>query len=222
LLIQLADRDIISHETVLERFKEIPRVEKMRLKREDKARGKETLPDKASPFHNPNHKKDLEKIEKQAEVSQKNKPEQSQKPSNENGRPPGKIDEVVRKKRVDTPKSRPGLADLIVWSNKAYDQISDKFNKAFLSIKNKKNMRSLTKAEVSDLEKMKMDVLLNIKPLSEIKDEDFKNTLYGNKKMPEFFKRHLEENKITTEYMTMEEYKRQAIASYIDYVLSKN
>ena len=36
LLIQLADRDIISQETILERFKEIPSVEKMRLKREQK------------------------------------------------------------------------------------------------------------------------------------------------------------------------------------------
>ena len=53
LLIQLADRDIISHETVLERFKEVPGVEKMRLKREGKARNSEKLPEKASPFHNP-------------------------------------------------------------------------------------------------------------------------------------------------------------------------
>jgi len=36
LLIQLADRDIISHETVLQRFKEIPSIEKIRLKREQK------------------------------------------------------------------------------------------------------------------------------------------------------------------------------------------
>ena len=82
-------------------------------------------------------------------------------------------------------------------------------------------MRSLTKAQVSDLEKMKMDVLLNIKPLSDIKDDDFKNTLYGNKKMPEVFRKYLEENKISTEYMSIDEYKRSAIASYIDYVLAQ-
>ena len=50
----------------------------------------------------------------------------------------------------------------------SYDVISENFNKAFLAINEKKNMRSLTKAQVSDLEKMKMDVLLNVKPLSEI------------------------------------------------------
>ena len=53
LLIQLADRDIISHETILERFKEIPSVEKMRLKREGKERNKETVPVKVGPFHKP-------------------------------------------------------------------------------------------------------------------------------------------------------------------------
>jgi hypothetical protein len=34
LLIQLADRDIISQETLLQRFKEIPQIEKIRLQRE--------------------------------------------------------------------------------------------------------------------------------------------------------------------------------------------
>ena len=52
LLIQLADRDIISHETLLERFKEIPQIENIRIKRELSKR--ETVgPDKAGPFHPP-------------------------------------------------------------------------------------------------------------------------------------------------------------------------
>ena len=45
LLIQLADRDIISQETILERFKEVPSVEKVRLKREQKERGNDAYPD---------------------------------------------------------------------------------------------------------------------------------------------------------------------------------
>ena len=71
LLIQLADRDIISHETVLERFKELPNVEKIRLKREYKDRGADNTPDKASPFHNPNQKQEMEKMEKQSELNEK-------------------------------------------------------------------------------------------------------------------------------------------------------
>jgi len=222
LLIQLADRDIISHETVLERFKEVAPVEKMRLKREGKARNSDKLPEKASPFHNPNKEFEIEKMDKQAKINEKLADKKDQnKPVNPNGRPANKLDEGPRKQRVETPKSKPGVAELILWSTNAYDSISENFNKAFLAINKKKNMRSLTKAQVSDLEKMKMDVLLNIKPLSDIKDDDFKNTLYGNKKMPEVFRKYLEENKISTEYMSIDEYKRSAIASYIDYVLAQ-
>ena len=221
LLIQLADRDIISHETILERFKEVPSVEKMRLKREDKARNADKLPEKASPFHNPNKEFEMEKMDKQAEINEKvAERKESQKPVNPNGRPPNKLDEGPRQQRKETPRSKPGVAELILWANKSYDNISDNLNKAFLSIANKKNMRSLTKAEVSDLEKIKLDVLLNIKPMSELTDSKFKETLYGNKKMPESFRKHLENNKISTEYMSIEEYKRSAIAAYIDFVLA--
>ena len=97
LLIQLADRDIISHETVLERFKEVPNVEKVRLQREAKSREDEKLPPKASPFHNANQQIDMEKIEKQGEINkeiQESKPETGLKSSpaakKDNGRPPNK------------------------------------------------------------------------------------------------------------------------------------
>ena len=62
LLLQLADRDIISHETILERFKEIPTVEKIRLKREMKDRDRDQSPNKAGPYHNPQHDHEIEKI----------------------------------------------------------------------------------------------------------------------------------------------------------------
>ena len=62
LLIQLADRNVISSETLIERFGEIPEIEKIRIRREVKERTKETMPQKASPYHNPQHRNDLEKI----------------------------------------------------------------------------------------------------------------------------------------------------------------
>ena len=222
LLIQLADRDIISHETILERFKEVPSVEKMRLKREDKARTSEKLPEKASPFHNPNKQFEIDKMDKQAEINEKvAERKEKQKPVNPNGRPPNKLDEGPRKKRTETPKSRPGVAELIVWSASAYDAISENFNKAFLAINNKKNMRSLTKAQVSDLEKVKLDMLLNVEPLSNITEDNFKEILHANKKMPDVFSNYLQKNKISTEYMSMEEYKRSALAAYVDHVLAQ-
>ena len=68
LLIQLADRDIISYETLQERFGEIPEIEKIRIKRESKERKMETTPQKAGPYHNPQHRNDLEKIALQKEL----------------------------------------------------------------------------------------------------------------------------------------------------------
>ena len=63
LLVQLADRDIISHETLLERFREIPTIEKIRVRREEKARVNDPVsPKKAGPFHNPQHKQDMAKL----------------------------------------------------------------------------------------------------------------------------------------------------------------
>ena len=62
LLIQLADRNVISSETLVERFGEIPEIEKIRIRREVKDRKNESMPQKASPYHNPQHRNDLEKI----------------------------------------------------------------------------------------------------------------------------------------------------------------
>jgi hypothetical protein len=62
LLMNLADRSYISWETIVERVGENPKIEKLRLKREGKDRAKNRLPKKAGPWHNPQHKQDMEKI----------------------------------------------------------------------------------------------------------------------------------------------------------------
>jgi len=51
LLIQLVDRNIVSYETVRERFGEIPELERLRLNREVRSRKKEEMLDQASPYH---------------------------------------------------------------------------------------------------------------------------------------------------------------------------
>jgi hypothetical protein len=53
LLIQLIDRDIISLETVLERFGELPEFEELRLRREEKSRKSGKIKSKAGPWHTP-------------------------------------------------------------------------------------------------------------------------------------------------------------------------
>ena len=180
LLLQLADRDIISHETVLERFKEIPAVEKVRLKREDDARDKDKLPPKASPFHNANHGGDMEKIDRQGEISEKLAVEKEKQKPKENGRPPAKKDEGPRKKRVETPKSKPGKAfensEMIHWVMSAYDKVEE-LTAGYLGSKGLSNMRQMTKAQVQELEDVKLNSFLCLKPMSELSDQNLYNTL---------------------------------------------
>ena len=159
LLIQLADRDIISHETVLERFKEIPVVEKVRLSREGGDREADKIPPKASPFHNANQKLDLEKMEKQTELNDKKKEKEAPKPqkqmTNEEGRPLFKMDEEPRKQRVDTPKSKPGVAELFVWATDALEEVSV-LSQGYMQSKGKTDMRQLTRDESQELENLKL------------------------------------------------------------------
>ena len=230
LLIQLADRDIISHETVLERFKELPNVEKIRLKREYKDRGADNTPDKASPFHNPNQKQEMEKMEKQSELNEKKEqekkpalPERPEKPDSpkeirDEGRPPFKLDEGPRKQRVETPKSAPGLAETIVWAQSTFDTISEVITDAYLKMNNKKNLRQVTKAEVADMEKIKMDVLTNLQPLQEISVEIIHEQLSAGKLCPKEFRECLASKNIDTSSMSIDSYRRSAIGCYVEYV----
>lgn len=208
LLIQLADRDIISHETVLERFKEIPAVEKVRLKREDKDRGAEKIPPKASPFHNANHDKDLEKIEKQGDINSK-KEEKKQQPK-DNGRPPFQTDEGPRKKRVDTPKSTPGVAELFVWASSALEE-TNLLSQGYLSAKEKTNMRQLTKAEANELEDLKLYAFLNLKPMSNVTSSSIHKALSSKaSKSYTLFK------KIRANTSSLQDYKNNVLAQYVE------
>lgn len=62
LYIDLADRDIISLETVQERFGTCPEIEAIRIKKQMRAQKKGTIPQKASPFHSANTESELKKI----------------------------------------------------------------------------------------------------------------------------------------------------------------
>lgn len=219
LLIQLADRDIISHETVLERFKEIPAVEKVRLRREDKDRESERIPPKASPFHNANHNKDLEKLEKQGDINSKNQEQKQQKQQpKDNGRPPFQPDEGPRKKRVETPKSKPGVAELFIWTSDAIDRISD-ISTAFLQVKGKSNMRQLTKAQFKELEDLKLSILTNLEPMQEINDSVIHKVLSQNTPTPLKFRKILASKNVSTDKMTVESYKKHVISLFVGFCL---
>jgi len=220
LLIQLADRDIISHETVLERFKEIPAVEKVRLQREDKDRDSEKIPPKASPFHNANHEKEMEKIDKQEDINKKNEDSKpSTAPKKDNGRPPFKQDEGPRKKRVDTPKSKPGVAEMFIWTSDTLDKVSEISN-AYIGVKGKSNMRQLTKAELKELEDLKLSVLTNLEPMQDVNIAAIHKVLSSNKPTPESFKKILASKNVSVEKMPVDTYKKHIISLYVDFFLA--
>jgi hypothetical protein len=239
LLIQLADRDIISHETILERFKEIPEIEKIRLKRETSAREEGKSAPKASPYHDPKHKQNLEKIALQSgkvtpqDVGLKTsvpkdvlipKPvvpgagpaaPKSKTPKN-NGRPPLSNDTGPRKQRIANPKSKPGVAELVVWSETSWEQLSDILTNAYLKSNNKKNLRQLTKAEVNNLEQLKVDVLTNLPLLEEVNEQAIARLLSANSKTPLEFAKLLKNNNIVLEEMPIDTYRRSVLGLYIE------
>lgn len=239
LLIQLADRDIISHETILERFKEIPEIEKIRLKREISARDEGKSAPKASPYHDPKHKQNLEKIALQSgkvtpqDVGLKTsvpkdilipKPvapaagpaaPQSKPPKN-NGRPPLSNDTGPRKQRIANPKSKPGVAELVVWSETSWEHLSDILTNAYLKSNNKKNLRQLTKAEVNNLEQLKVDVLTNLPLFEEVNEQSIAQLLSANSKTPLEFAKLLKNNNIVLEDMPIDTYRRSVLGLYIE------
>jgi len=249
LLIQLADRDIISHETLLERFGEIPEVEAIRVSHEEKDRVEEKVAQRASPYHNANHKQEMEKIALQGgkvttddvgikssvpksrqmppPPAPKGVPggsdpnQQAKKPANDNGRPKNQKDTKPRKERTSKPRSKPGVAELIMWSEAAWGETSDIISKVFLATKEKKNLRQLTKAEGKQLEQLKLDVFTNLETLSEVNEKAISSILSSNKKTPISFRSILNDNGISPEVMSVDNYRRGVIGTYIEQKLAQ-
>ena len=211
LLIQLADRDIISTETLLERFKELPGIERIRVRREERERSNDnSSPKKAGPYHNPQHKDDVAKIaltkdaldseqylEKlglpptsvdQEEVVQTDTPNQEPERISveEGGRPKFSRDTQKRKQKRVLPKSGDATTATL-WAVEAQNKISEVVSPIALSHFNKKNARSLNKAEVDQLEYLKMCILTGMTPYMEITSEVIKDLLdRGTKPSSEF------------------------------------
>ena len=188
LLIQLADRDIISVETLRDRFGELHDIEESRVKTEGRKRNTRKMPPKADPFHNGNVDSEYRKIALQkgeigiddvttlkpkevVETSTTPQNQQEKKQPNENGRPPFTRDEQPRKQKRVLPKNKPAVSSIMVWSNEAQKTISNIVNPAILHFYQKKNLRELTKAELLNLEEIKFQVLCDLTPFEDINEE---------------------------------------------------
>lgn len=211
LLMDLADRDIISQETLLERFREIPSIEKVRVKREVKERDTDNaIPKKAGPYHNPQHKDDVAKIaltkdtidtetyltdlglpaSTSAPEPQPNKPsvpsQEEFSPNMDNGRPKFSRDTTKRKEKRVLPKSSDTtLATL--WAVKAQEEISEILSPVALAAFDKKNLRSLSKNETDQLEHLKLCILTGLKPFMDIDESVVKALLDTQINPPKVF-----------------------------------
>lgn len=225
LMVQLVDRDLISQETLLERFGELPEIEKIRIKREEQSREKDpSVPSKASPFHNPQHKEDMAKLALQNTtldsetyfeniglpfnkdnvidnpppvpkpsapgLPQKAAPKKVTNP--QGGRPLLKKDTTKRATKRVLPKSGEAAA---LWALSAQRTIANYLNPIAMQHFDKKNMRSLTKAELDQLEYLKLCVLSGLEPFKNITEETIKSVLDKKLKPSKAFLELIEESK---------------------------
>lgn len=196
MMIDLLDRDVISVERVREHLGYIPEIEDALVKYEWKSRNNSKMPPKAGPFHDAEHDYGFKKIFAQTGVvtpSQLGLDLPNSKPGEKNalqlrtttkpsatpvkkgqqgeGRPRNSKDTVPRKTKRVSPRASTDDSEfmsLFLWAKEAQQAISDIVNPVYLKMCNKKNMRSLTTAEVEDVEHIKFAILCNIEPYSEI------------------------------------------------------
>lgn len=202
LLIQLADRNLISDELIQKRFGMKPNLEKIRLNREDKERNSSRRVKKAGQWFDPQI---IEKMKmtllqqgaitpsqvglelpppKPAEIAQidkmqptkttdvKKNPGQSGK-----GRPSGKKDSTKRKEKKFTPRSR---ATVGAWVHSTQKRLSDILTPVILKHFGKANLRQLTNEENLAAEEIKFNLLCDLKPFEELTSERIVAALDNN------------------------------------------
>jgi len=207
LLIQLADRDIISVETLRDRFGELNNIENVRIKNENKQRDKKMMPNKADPYHNADIESEYIKIALNKgeigiqdvtdlkldpttvvdEVERIEVDKKDQSPNPEGGRPKFSLDQGPRKQKEVKPKDSPNLASLMIWATQAQEKISQVINTRILSMHEKKSLRQLSKAQLHDLEQLKFEILCKIEPYAEIDDEMINASVQGDNPEKEQF-----------------------------------
>ena len=211
LLINLADRAIISNETILERFGEMPEIEKTRIRREEQARRNDSVtPQKASPYHNPNLRNDVAKIlvtkdgvdnsfYEEMDLPKQDvplpvpagggggpqTPAKAPEGNPQGGRPLNTKDAVKRKTKRVLPKS--GESAAVLWAFNAQKTIAETVTPMMLDFYNKKNVRSLTKAEFDQLEYFKLCLLTGLQPFIELTPEVIKDLIDSANKPSQAF-----------------------------------
>jgi hypothetical protein len=204
LLIQLADRNLISDELLQTRFGFDPDMEKSRLNREHRERKSERMVGKSGPWFDPQFENSLKKIslqlgiatpsqvglnlgkkksgEKTAiEMKQLSSPtklandlQQSLPKESGEGRPKLSKDKTKRKEKTFSPQTG---ANIALWAASAQEDISNHINPIFLKFAKKDNLRQLTASEYTELETLKTKLLFSVKPYDNINENSLESNL---------------------------------------------
>jgi len=208
LLIQLADRNLISDELLQSRFGMDPDMEKYRMNRENRDRDGNRMAKKAGPWHDPQFENSLKKIAlqsgivapsqvglelekkksgeqaaldlKQNMISQKSPTQLAKKPESL----PGQPQQGRPKNSTDTEQRKPKQfapqtgAKLMMWINDAQERINACLNPIMLEFYQKKNMRSLSNKEHDELDAFKDKVLFSLRPFAELSDDHLVSLLH--------------------------------------------
>jgi hypothetical protein len=195
LLIDLADRGLISDEALQERFGLIPEIERVRTRREARMRANDNLPPKVGPFTS-DTREAVKKIFAQngrmtpedfgikATGSPPVQPGQNpfaDEPKGQpgQGRPPGSTDTQPRQRREIKPE-KPVQAEhaaAFVWADSAHRQVCELTQPAYLKSIGKKNLREASAEEIEALEEFRFAVLCQFAVGEEITREKLREVL---------------------------------------------
>lgn len=189
LLIHLVDRNIVSEETIRERFHVPDNIEDARIRREEGRRGKRK-PVKAGPFHNPEFEKDIKKILVQTGVASpsqvgveldektddtpietrvKQEPQDKPSPPGQGGRPRAVKETKKRDQKKGTVPTKAFTIEN--WAKAALKKIHDLSAPAMLHAYGKKNLRSLSWEQADEFESIKAGMLFKLDPLEDVDEE---------------------------------------------------
>ena len=103
-----------------------------------------------------------------------------------------------------------------MWAEGAWNKVSETLNNAFLKSHGKKNLRQLTKAQVRDLEQLKLDVFTNLDIDTKVDDSIVVSTLKSGKTTSQEFKDMLTKSDVNIDDMTIEDYRKNIIGLFVE------
>jgi hypothetical protein len=210
LMLQMVDRNLISIESLQERFGELPELEAVRLKKENRRRKKKFAAPKYGPYADQTEtlqkialqqgsvtpsevgleldENDGEKtlLEIQADIAEKQNKQDGPLPAYKpkgrpgQGRPQGSKDKS-RKQRTVLPKSSAELVAGFAWAKQAQEFVADIIDPLWLKIVNKSNARMLTDGECKQVEDLKFAVLCELEVYEKLEEEKIISILDNEK-----------------------------------------